>query len=607
MEAIFINRELNKSEETSILNKVSSGSGYALYSNVELSEKLSTYSKGPIELTPEEKKKINYDIFDKVIRFGEIKINGKAITDLLMIEKASIWHYHKFRTYFFIRNLFFEIDLLEKLSKTYKKVFYYTNQSALVNFSFPSPEINIFPSAPTSSKSDKIPLLNYLLFFFLRTIASLNLNRRLKNKKHIIIDHSIKQTCLNLNTLKPEQGNYNLEYLFEKLDNDFIILDDVEIPKFKKGNRFHFNIKQLKTRGKLFFGETVLFSGISSKEVRRQTKRSVDRIGNNLNLIKNELQHPINLLIIDHLTSLQKSNKLFLFKYFAYKRFFKKHSFKTISSIDENSPRIKSMLDAAKLAGVKTIGIQHGTIHDLHPAYILTKKDTERGIHQDRTIVWGKYWKGFLQEKGNYPEATLFIAGQIRTDIIPNLLSRKCNKPPDFPDVKHLVVFASQPQRDPYLRKRAAFDVFTAIKGLKDTHLIVKLHPAEKNDFDYYRSIANKASCTNYSIILKFDLYQLISLADIIITCFSTVGAEAVYFDKPLIILDHLKQDIQNYHKEGIAFQTSNSKELNKVLIDLLSGATRHNKNAYQEYIRKYTYRIDGKVSERILQFIQFD
>ena len=607
MEAIFINRELTKSEETGILNKVSSGSDYALYSNVELSEKLSTYSKGPIELNPEEKKKINYDIFDKVIRFGEIKINGKAITDLLMIEKASIWHYHKFRVYFFIRNLFFEIDLLEKFSKTYKKVFYYTNQSALVNFSFSSTEINIFPSAPTSTKSDKIPILNYLLFFFLRTIASLNLKRRLKNKKHIVIDHSIKQTCLNLSALKPEQGNYNLQYLFEKLDDGFVILEDIEIPKFQKGNKFKFNIKQLKVKDDRIFGEPVLFSGLLSTEVRGQTRRSVDRIGNNLNLIKNELQHSIDLLIIEHLLSLQKSNKLFLFKYFAYKRFFKKYSFKTISSIDENSPRIKSILDAAKSSKVKTIGIQHGTIHNLHPAYVYSENDKKRKIIPDHTIVWGKYWAEFLQVKGNYPKASLFIAGQIRTDIIPNLLSGNCNKPTGFPDVKHLVVFASQPQRDPDLRERAAFDVFTAIKELKDTHLIIKLHPAEKNDIDYYHSIANKASCTNYSIILKFDLYQLISLADIIITCFSTVGAETVYFDKPLIILDHLKQDIQNYHKEGIAFQTSNSKELNKVLIDLLSGATRHNKNAYQEYIRKYAYRIDGKVSDRILQFIQFD
>jgi hypothetical protein len=604
MEAIFINRVLSNEEEADILSRLSSGNSYTLYSNVKISKQLSSFSKGTLELSPKEKKKINYDIFEKVIQFGEIKINGEAITDLLMIEKASIWHYHKFRIYFYIRNLFFEIDLLEKLGKTHKNIFYYTDQSALTNFHFSAPEINIFPSTPTSSKSDKLSILNYLLFCFLRIIISLNPKRRLKNKKHIIIDHSIKQTCLNLNTLKPEQGNYNLQYLFEKLDDDFIILDDVEIPKFKKGNRFHFNMQQISTKGNRFFGETVLFSGIISNEARRQTKRSVDRIGNNLNLIKKELHHSIDLLIIDHLLSLQKSNKLFLFKYFAYKRFFKKYSFKTISSIDENSPRIKSILDAAKSSKVKTIGIQHGTIHDLHPAYVYSENDKKREIVPEHTIVWGKYWAEFLQEKGNYPKASLFISGQIRTDIIPRLIKSKINIP-SFDKNKKLILYASQFQRDPEIRKQAAIDIFNSVKNIPAVLLVIKLHPSELHEFDFYHALGKQVGCVNYKITYWTDLYQLISNCDIISTCFSTVGTEAVYFNKPLIIIDHLKQDIQNYFKNGVAFQTSNSKELEQCIRKIIDKKIRINTAAYQNFISTYALKIDGAVSNRIIQFIK--
>ena len=90
-----------------------------------------------------------------------------------------------------------------------------------------------------------------------------------------------------------------------------------------------------------------------------------------------------------------------------------------------------------------------------------------------------------------------------------------------------------------------------------------------------------------------------------LITYFSTVGTEAVYFYKPLIILDHLKQDIQNYHKENVAFQATNSNELKNYINKILSDDLKINVKAYQNFINKYAYKIDGKVSERCLNFIK--
>lgn len=140
---------------------------------------------------------------------------------------------------------------------------------------------------------------------------------------------------------------------------------------------------------------------------------------------------------------------------------------------------------------------------------------------------------------------------------------------------------------------------------MDDVHLVVKLHPAEKFDIEYYNSIAQEAGCRNYQIILNIDLYLLISLSDIMITCFSTVGAETVYFNKPLIILDHLKQDIQGYHKEGIAFQATNETELKRYLVNILSGEMNINEVAYKNYIEEYAFKIDGKVADRIIKFVR--
>ena len=144
MEVIVINRPLKKEEELAMLEQLTSGNKeIVLFSNFPLSEKLAGFSRGSIELLPDEKKAINYEIFDHVLKFGEIKIGETAITDMLMFETASIWHYHKFRTYFFIRNLIFEIRLIEKLSLEYQKITYYGESAFLKNYPFNFPGLTI--------------------------------------------------------------------------------------------------------------------------------------------------------------------------------------------------------------------------------------------------------------------------------------------------------------------------------------------------------------------------------------------------------------------------------------------------------------------------------
>jgi len=605
METIVINRKLIPEEEKEVLDLLKENNQSILFSNVDLPPALQQYSKGKIDLTPEEKREINYNIISTIIQFGEIEINNKAITDMLTFEKVSIWHYHKFRIYFSIRNLFYEIELINQLKSKYTNIYFFGENEFLNDYPFDSHGIHIQTPATVKSGFSKKAALSFTIFYLIRVLLGFFQLSRLKNKKHIIIDHSIKQIVLNLKSLFPESGNYYLQYLIDKADDQFLILDDVEIPKFHTGTDFTFSSSRFKSGVKLLFGEWVLFRGLTSGKVRKELKKATNQYIHNYTGIETGLDDPLNKLIFQSLKSLHTSSKLFLFKYLAYKKFFAGHSFKSISSIDENSPRIKSILDAAKSNNIATIGIQHGTIHELHPAYIYSREDQRRNTIPDYTMVWGKYWSQFLIDKGNYKPESLKITGQIRTDIIPKLTNVKAKDYLQIPEGSRIVVFASQPQRDPKLREQAAFDVFNSVRHLKDVQLIVKLHPAEKNDNDYYKKIADKAGCSNYQIILQIDLYLLISLCDILITCFSTVGAETVYFNKPLIILDHLKQDIQGYHKEGIAFQAQNSAELKTYLEKLLSGDINFSNTAYKNYIEKYANKIDGKVADRIIDFIR--
>ena len=68
--------------------------------------------------------------------------------------------------------------------------------------------------------------------------------------------------------------------------------------------------------------------------------------------------------------------------------------------------------------------------------------------------------------------------------------------------------------------------------------------------------------------------------------------------------IGHLKQDIQNYHREGVALQASNMEELKDHLENILNGDSKIDHNAYDKFITKYAFAIDGKASERAFKAI---
>ncbi|MCD4665646.1 MAG: hypothetical protein K8R68_10275, partial [Bacteroidales bacterium] len=309
----------------------------------------------------------------------------------MTFEKVSIWHYHKFRVYFLIRNLFYEIELIKKLRLSYDRVYYYGIHPLLKEFPFADNRIQINIDQIKKDKFSKKTAFNYAIYFLFSSLRGIFQTGKLKKKKHIVIDHSFKQTCLNLNTLKPEAGNYNLQYLFEKIDDQFIIFNDVQIPKFTPGAKFPLNVSKFKSARNTFGGEWILFRGLISWKVRKEFKKATKQYIHEYSEIEKRLNNTLNELILQSLKSLHSSSKLFLFKYLAYKKFFAGHPFKSISSIDENSAGIKSILDAAKANDIITIGIQHGTIHELHPAYIYSFEDKQRNIVPDHTMVWGKH------------------------------------------------------------------------------------------------------------------------------------------------------------------------------------------------------------------------
>ncbi len=585
----IIGRELTSSEIQQIQSQTEI---------ISLDDYMLPFPSETVPLSAEEKRTINYSVLDQIKNLGDKLINGRSLVTLLQVERSSIWHYHKFRTYFFVRNLNYKLAQLSKVSfhENEKNIFYCPAEFRFIQDEFPQLEF-IFPEKKKQTINVFLSL-KYLLFLMLRLLSSCFARF---GKSGILICYPERYTpLLDLESLEPKKGNLLLDYFYAQSGPELNLLGEVPVPKLKTKTAFPFHKDYFKAsesgHPKKNMESIMIRFGLRAYRKARQAGKKLAAKYPEL------LSHPLSVnekLAIRFVQSLHSSSVYYLTRYFAAKRFFGKNKFRVVLGIDENSPLSKSLLDAAKFHGIKTVGMQHGTMHDLHPAYLYTKNDVLQGVIPDYTLTWGRYWEQFLVEKGNYPAESVVSVGHLRTDIIPKLLSGQGEKHTVFQ-----LVFASQPQRDPVLRRQAAFDVFTAARLSPEVELIVKLHPLEYGDVDYYQAIAGEAACTNYRIDKETDLYQLIASCDALITCFSTVGTETVYFSKPLIILDHLMQDIQGYHKEGVAFRATNAQELAKIISGLKNGQISINREACRSFIEKYSYRIDGKVAKRVENFL---
>lgn len=609
MISVIINRTLSQGE----MEEVKAWAGkeeYKLFSSKELSDEMQAVGIMKFKLPPEKKAEINYSMLKTMVDFGDKIVNNKSVSDWFSFEKAGIWYYQKFRTYFYMRELAYEHAAIEMQKNEYERVIYFAENNDLESYSDFSSEVIIRRSSNTKSKKPNyLSFFNYFLFVLIRSFFALLRIKRLGKIDHIVLDHAQRQACLDINTLKMVQDNYVLSYLFDKLDSEFVILNFAQMPKFLSGGKFrirssHFsNVHKDKAR---FYGEYILLRALLSSKIRKKLKDISVSLFNVYNIIENSELSKQEKFIMSRYRALHKSSMLYVLKYFAYDRFFSRYSFKTISAIDENSPGVKSILDAAKKNNMTTIGIQHGALSDLHIAYMYSKRDKEKQVMTDHTLLWGDKWRDTLVKDGNFPYESIKITGQPRTDIIPKLNSvDKQSILKHIEPGKKLVVFASQPQQDPKLRRQAAVDVFSAVRDLEEVFLVIKPHPVERNDAGYYHNLAKETACSNYKIMHDMDLFLLLSVCDILITAFSTVGTETIYFYKPLIIHDPLKLDMQGYHKEGVAFQATNDSELKNYIEKILKGDLSINQEAYDKYISRNAYKIDGKASERCVNFIK--
>jgi hypothetical protein len=546
-------------------------------------EQFTAYQDNPkiqfIQLSEAEKKDINYDTLEKLKSMAKVNYEGKPLLDRLTVEKFSFWYYNRFRIYFDTRNVRYQAALVDQLLEKHDRLTIHTHYAGLKDYFINDDRVTVqLHRTHVKQEREFRYLFNFSMSVIARSFVGLFKLRRFRKHEHIIITTPTQFS----KTRKEKRSSINNYYggILENTDkHNVAVIDQLMFPKLRGKNPIVRIGHILHTRPYMVLGGEfiVCFYALIRPSVWRTVKQQ-----------RRQLKLAYGVLDL---------------QYHAYKRLFRKGSIKTLTTIDENSPNPKSILDAAKAQGITTIGIQHGSIHNLHPAYMYAAYEERFYPVPHYTLLWGDYFKELLVNDSAYDAEQLDVIGQLRLDsLFTDEFKSSDRSAKYFTEGKTSVLFASQPQRDPILRKRAAIDVINSCKDLKDVELIIKIHPNE--DKDYYKNLANSLNANVTVLKNEANLYHILMRCNVVITCFSTVGAEAIFLRKPLIILDHLEQDVLGYISRGAARKATSANELTERIEELIKEDFKIDEESYDKFIADFACKIDGKVAERYFDYL---
>ena len=521
--------------------------------------------------------------------FTSKKLNGKpALNYFQLADNLNVWFYNKFKIFYDNRDAFYEIKYIKTIcgGKDHVHVISKNLDQSL----FLKDTIKISKITTLVKSASKIStILKYSLIFIYRTLLS---NKRKYSQKETILFFQLSSERKIASKFNPEISkilNGYWPYLEEEFGEEYGYIEDMPFPSLIKP--FNLTSRMFRMKHKeSYTTEYLLYKTFFSRHTAKNINDKSAVLRKNLRELKEQLLEPEDLLIANHFIRLRSITKLYLRKYYAFDLFFKKtKNIKSVLAYGENLSQSKVTLDGAKSNGVKTFGLQHGIIRPYNVGYNLSKIEASIQPMPDFTLVWGQYWKEQLIENANYRAETIKIVGQPRTDIIP-IMKKK------YVENQKLITFFSQLQPDLKEKFYSAESFIKVSKLHPDLQFEIKLHPAEKDDI--YSKLITKIGSTNIRINQDKDTFQLLAESALIMTCFSTVGAEALCFGKPLITFDSQGRDIAGYLSNQVAYWAKNEMELNTIITNFNNGTLEPIDT--KSYVEKTFSKIDGNVNLKI-------
>lgn len=600
MKAVIVDRQLSSDE----LAQVRSFDG-----TVFTTDQVYAADKGAtvLSLSEEDSAKFVDKVWHHILDFPNSKV-GSEFMAKISHENFYMWYCLRFRMYNQLKHDFLLYHTLKPALDESSSITLYSNaDDAWQLFYDGSAAIETIKADQQNSGSSKQAKKAFMKRFVKRALGQAFKGSGFSKPKHIVLANNRHyQPMVDLRSLQSRKGNPYLEYLFDVAGDDICVLEYPIFPAQNDSIEAVNNVRTFDYGGdaSVYRQDWIMIRGMMNPGFWIKYRNLKKQWNADLNAIKASCTDAMDQNILHRMQQWRSIGFLCLIYFITTSSWVKRKRKKilSVSAIGESNSEIRSMFEAFKRYDIPTVGIMHGAVHAANIHYSYAKEELKYKPFPDYYFVWGDFWKDQIQEFTGIAANRLIPTGQIRTDVIPKLLDKAKNNKSD----RLSVVFASQPFRDMNMRVQAAKLVFAAIAKLPGDQIefILKPHPAETSDA-FFTEIADRVGLKGMIISRDRDLYEQLAECDVLMTCYSTVGAEAVYFGKAVITIDAEGRDLAGYAQEAIATAVRNSAELTAVLQQMLDNGVQVDLDAHARFITKYVHKINGRASERTLEALR--
>ncbi len=233
-------------------------------------------------------------------------------------------------------------------------------------------------------------------------------------------------------------------------------------------------------------------------------------------------------------------------------------------------------------------------------------------FHADKIFVAGTKGSDLLNKLG-YNKDRIVITGNPKYDYIKNLDSNKSkislsNQIGIDPKKKLILVIMSR------WHDNDEIWMSDLIKFCNKNNLeiIIKIHPLYKREDNHVSEdkinvIKNNCNNLHFHIGYDYNLTELLSASDIILTEYSDAGIEAILLGKLLITVNFANEDFDkyiNFHKYNAAIYVDTYDELEQNIQEILKDKKPNLDSGVKKTIEMYNSQNDGKATERIFRML---
>ena len=219
-------------------------------------------------------------------------------------------------------------------------------------------------------------------------------------------------------------------------------------------------------------------------------------------------------------------------------------------------------------------------------------------VTSDRMLVWGELSKKWFLDRGQ-DELKLIPVGSPRMDAV-------IYKGLDSSAPKHisrvLVVMSEMRHEKEFIE--IIRDAFVQLRW-PDIEIAVKLHPTGAADYVGVVEKIFSGSGLNYKVYGVYDLKTLLDESDLVFVTTSSVGMEAIIFNKPIMQFktERLNYIQMSYEPYKCSHIFKNSGDIVHIMSqpDILWSKLVN----YERFVNDYFYLLDGKAALRAKTYIE--